>query len=110
MRVLCLGFALPLLYIASSALACDLKASTPPSDAACAREWMDENLRVDDLLTVGTHNSYKLAIPDDEFAALKVRRPRAGITLDYSHRPLNQELDDGARQLEIDFYYDPEGG
>jgi hypothetical protein len=94
----------------SKASACDLKLQSAPPDPTCAREWMDENLRINDLMSVGTHNSYKQAIPDAEFAALKARRPNAGITLDYSHRPLNEELDDGARQLELDFYYDPEGG
>jgi hypothetical protein len=103
-------FALVLSFCICDAWACDLKPRNAPTDARCAREWMNENLRVNDLLSVGTHNSYKMAIPDDEMAALKVRRPRAGVTLDYSHRPLNEELDDGARQLELDIYYDPEGG
>jgi hypothetical protein len=96
-------------FIGADAIACDLKAPSAPTDPACARAWMDQNLHVNDLLSVGTHNSYKLAIPEDEFAALRARRPNAGISLDYSHRPLNEELDDGARQLEIDFYYDPDG-
>jgi hypothetical protein len=30
---------------------------------ACARVWMDRSLRMNDLTAVGTHNSYKLAIP-----------------------------------------------
>lgn len=88
---------------------CDLKAAQAPDDANCARAWMDENLRVNDLLSVGTHNSYKSAIPDAEMAQLRARSTRAGTLLDYSHRPLSEELDDGARQLELDVYYDPQG-
>jgi hypothetical protein len=110
MHISTLSFAALASVSLSNAFACDLKSQSVPSDAKCAREWMDENLHVNDLMSVGTHNSYKQAIPDAEMAALKVRRPRAGVTLDYSHRPLNEELDDGARQLELDFYYDPEGG
>src|ERR1044072_2647495 len=84
--------------------ACDLKARQAPDDASCARAWMDENLRVNDLLSVGTHNSYKAAIPEAQMAQLRARSTRAATVLDYSHRPLTEELDDGARQLELDVY------
>jgi hypothetical protein len=90
--------------------ACDLQASQPPGDATCARAWMDENLHVNDLLSVGTHNSYKSAIPEAEMTQLRARSTRAATVLDYSHRTLTEELDDGARQLELDVYYDPQGG
>jgi hypothetical protein len=30
--------------------------------------------------------------------------------LDYAHRALTEDLDDGARQIELDVYYDPQGG
>ncbi len=89
---------------------CDLTAARAPQDDTCARAWMDENLHVNDLLSVGTHNSYKAAIPDAELAQLRARSARGAIVLDYSHRPLNESLDDGARQLELDVYYDPQGG
>jgi hypothetical protein len=89
---------------------CDLKAAAAPSDAACERAWMDENLHVNDLLSVGTHNSYKAAIPEAEMTQLRARSTKAATVLDYAHRPLTDELDDGARQLELDVYYDPEGG
>src|SRR5215204_1697963 len=89
---------------------CDLAAAQAPRDERCARAWMDENLHVNDLLSVGTHNSYKAAIPDAEMAQLRARSTRAAVVLDYSHRSLTEELDDGARQLELDVYYDPQGG
>lgn len=89
---------------------CDLTAAQAPRDDTCARAWMDENLHVNDLLSVGTHNSYKAAIPDTELAQLRARSARGAIVLDYSHPPLAEELDGGARQLELDVYYDPQGG
>jgi hypothetical protein len=95
---------------AHAATDCDLKASHAPDDPSCARAWMDEHLHVNDLLSVGTHNSYKAAIPDAEMAQLRARSTRAATVLDNSHRSLNEELDDGARQLELDVYYDPQGG
>jgi hypothetical protein len=90
--------------------ACDLKAAAAPGDAGCTQAWMDENLHVNDLLSVGTHNSYKAAIPEAEMTQLRARSTKAGTVLDYAHPPLTDELDDGARQLELDVYYDPQGG
>jgi hypothetical protein len=89
---------------------CDLTAAQAPSDERCARAWMDENLHVNDLLSIGTHNSYKAAIPDAELVQLRARSSRAGTVLDYSHPPLTEQFDAGARQLELDVYYDPHGG
>jgi hypothetical protein len=104
-------FAAGLLLLISQARAdCDVTTWQAPRDEQCAREWMDENLHVNDLLSIGTHNSYKMAIPDAEMAQLRARSSRGAIVLDYSHKPLAEELDAGARQLELDVYYDPQGG
>ncbi len=76
---------------------------------ACAVVWMDRSLRMNDLSAVGTHNSYKLTIPQAELQAMTAVNP-AAAGLDYSHRPLAEQLDAGARQIEIDVLNDPEGG
>lgn len=76
---------------------------------ACARSWMDATLRMNDLVAVGTHNSYKLAIPADELEAL-VAADGGALALDYAHRSLAEQLDAGARQIEIDVLNDPQGG
>jgi hypothetical protein len=89
---------------------CDLAAAQAPRDDKCARAWMDENLRATDLLSIGTHNSYKGAIPDTEMTQLRSHSTRAATVLDYSHPDLAKQLDAGARQLELDVYYDPQGG
>jgi len=62
------------------------------------------------IQVIGTHNSYKMAIAPAEMANLRKLNPKAADTLDYSHKRLTEQLDDGARQLEIDFVYDPDGG
>lgn len=87
--------------------------SAPDARAAgpgCARAWMDRNLKLNDILAVGTHNSYKTSIPPDVMDALRVASPDDVEGLDYGHRPLIEQLDAGARQIEIDVYYDPAGG
>lgn len=67
-------------------------------------------LKLNQLQVVGTHNSYKMAIPDVEMALIAKMSPTAAITLDYSHEPLDVQLDKGARQLELDPSDDPDGG
>jgi hypothetical protein len=93
---------------------CDLKAASASAAEtaapSCGAKWIDANVRIDQLQSVGTHNSYKIKIPDNELAIIKERNANAGVTLDYSHEPLNVQLDKGARQLEIDPSDDPQGG
>jgi membrane-associated phospholipid phosphatase len=99
------------LALATSASACDLAA--PDAKAAgpgCASPWMDAHLKLNDLMTVGTHNSYKAAIPPAEMAVIAQTAPKAAKGLDYSHLPLPEQLDAGARQLELDVVYDPDSG
>ncbi|MEZ0496421.1 phosphatidylinositol-specific phospholipase C1-like protein [Sphingomonas sp. IW22] len=70
----------------------------------------DAPLRLNDIATVGTHNSYKLPMPQATMARLRRSDPAMADALDYGHRPLVEQLDAGARQLEIDVNYDPAGG
>ena len=67
-------------------------------------------LRVNDISMVGTHNSYKQQMPAEVMEALRSRDPDAAESLDYAHRTLTEQLDHGARQLEIDVNVDPKGG
>jgi len=76
----------------------------------CAQHWMDQNLRVNDLLTVGTHNSYKRAIPPADYRIIAAANPKAAQELDYAHKDLTAQLNAGAREIEIDVVYDPQGG
>lgn len=102
------GFTVALLF---AALACDPTAADVGAAGgdACAPAWMDRSLRMNDVAAVGTHNSYKQAIPEAELAVMIAANPGA-VGLDYAHRPLTDQLDAGARQLEIDVLNDPEGG
>jgi len=71
---------------------------------------MDTNLRLNDILTVGTHNSYKQATPEKIMKLVRMGSSKDAQGLDYAHAPLKQQLDDGARALELDVVYDPKGG
>ncbi|MBB3693249.1 phosphatidylinositol-specific phospholipase C1-like protein [Sphingomonas sp. BK580] len=84
------------------ALAAVLSAPAAARDAA--------PLRLNDLQVIGTHNSYKRAMPAATMARLRAADPKLADALDYAHRDLGEQLDKGARQLEIDVNYDPQGG
>jgi hypothetical protein len=87
--------------------ACDLE--RPSGKPGCTRAAVDA-LPMNAMQVLGTHNSYKMAIAPPEMAKLRALNPKAAESLDYSHKALTAQLDDGARQLELDFVYDPEGG
>lgn len=65
---------------------------------------------INHIQTVGSHNSYKRAIPELELATIREASPEWAMALDYAHIPLTEQLDLGMRQVELDVYYDPEGG
>jgi hypothetical protein len=67
-------------------------------------------LRMNDIQAVGTHNSYKQAMSDDVRTRIAAKSEKLAQALDYAHRPLAEQLDHGARQLELDVNYDPRGG
>jgi len=87
--------------------ACDLE--HPSGKDGCTRAAVDR-LKMNQLQTMGSHNSYKMAIAPPEMANIRARNPKGADTLDYSHEKLTDQLNDGARQLELDFVYDPKGG
>ncbi len=65
-------------------------------------------LALNDLQLVGSHNSYKLAMAADRFAALKAARPEAARSLEYQHLSLPEQLQLGLRKFELDVFFDPE--
>lgn len=107
------AFALAALASASGAHAATCRLDAANAAAAgpgCARQWMDRNLRVNDLLTVGTHNSYKHAIPEADYRIIAAHDAMLAKRIDYAHKSLTAQLDAGAREIEIDVVYDPQGG
>ena len=89
----------------SEALTCDGPIQV---EGPCAIETTD--LSMIDLQAVGSHNSYKIAIPENELAMIAMTSEEWAKALDYGHVPLAEQLDLGMRQLEIDVARDPEGG
>jgi hypothetical protein len=70
-----------------------------------------EGVRINELQVVGSHNSYHLAPEGGIADGLEGLAPEFWETIDYTHLPLTEQLEDyGIRQFEIDVFADPEGG
>lgn len=91
--------------------ACNLKADNAAhSGPSCGHRWMDANLAMNDILTVGVHNSYHVRADPKVLALIRAAAPTRWQSLDYDHEPLIDQLNDGARALELDLVYDPQRG
>lgn len=75
---------------------------------ACAGCTKDNELRMNQIQVIGSHNSYKQSIEPPLLRMLIGKNPEA-IGLDYHHLPLNEQLELGIRGLEIDVSHDPAG-
>ena len=74
-----LAAAMAVALFASAASACDLHApDAGKAGKGCAQAWMDRNLHLNDLMTVGTHNSWAFTVrtPDKIMALIRARRAR----------------------------------
>jgi hypothetical protein len=85
--------------------------------AACAGgdddppEPVAEPVRLNEIQILGTHNSYRGAMTPALLDLVTQFDEEAGLGLDYSHPPITEQLEEqGARQLELDVWADPEGG
>jgi len=69
-----------------------------------------DDLPINRVQVIGSHNSYKQAMDTALFSMLKERKPEVARSLEYSHIALSAQLDLGLRNLEIDAYADTKGG
>lgn len=69
-----------------------------------------QNLRLNQTQVIGSHNSYKSAMPAPILDYLLKINPAAAKSLEYEHLPLSEQLDLGLRNLELDVFHDPTGG
>lgn len=74
------------------------------------REAPSSQVRLNEIQVLGSHNSYKAAIDTSLMRILAGQSEAQARALDYAHPSLREQLDHGLRSLELDVYYDPEGG
>ncbi len=68
-----------------------------------------DNTPINKIQIIGSHNSYKKAIDPGLFKLMLAKDPKS-YRIDYEHIPLEDQLDMGLRNLEIDIYADSKGG
>jgi hypothetical protein len=62
-------------------------------------------LYINQIQFVGSHNSYKQAMPESFVKQLLQLNPKVLASLQYEHGPLGEQLDLGMRKLELDVFY-----
>lgn len=70
----------------------------------------DDPVRINQIQVIGTHNSYHAGLAPGEAKLLGQKNPKLYGALEYRHRPLDEQLSSGVRQIELDIYADSEGG
>lgn len=74
------------------------------------RSYADACVRLHQIQTIGTHNSYHVMPRPALFQALLAYDPMF-LAWEYTHRPIPEQLGLlGIRQFELDVFADPEGG
>jgi len=66
--------------------------------------------RLNQIQTIGTHNSYHIAPEPALMAMIRLAGRGLADSIDYTHPHLTQQFEMGIRQIELDVYADPEGG
>ena len=62
-------------------------------------------MHINHIQFVGSHNSYKQAMPDGFVKQLMKVNPKVAEGLEYEHAPLAEQLDLGIRKIELDVFY-----
>ena len=70
----------------------------------------DNAVRMNQVQVIGSHNSYHAGIAVSESKLVNEKNPTLYQGLEYRHRPLDQQLNSGIRQIELDIYADSAGG
>ncbi|MCJ8208595.1 phosphatidylinositol-specific phospholipase C1-like protein [Mucilaginibacter sp. RS28] len=78
--------------------------------AAWLKTDSTDNLPINKIQVIGSHNSYKKAIDPALFKVFQQMDPKSANALDYEHIPIIDQLNMGLQNLEIDIYSDEKGG
>ena len=70
----------------------------------------DAQVRINQIQVIGSHNSYHAGLLPGVRAYLAKVKPDSLRGLDYAHPPLDEQFDDGIRQIELDVFADSKGG
>lgn len=69
-----------------------------------------DNVKINRIQVIGSHNSYKKAIDPTLFKMFQKRDSVSASKIDYEHISIAEQLDMGLLNLEVDVYADAKGG
>ncbi len=78
--------------------------------ATAQQAAQDKIVHVNQIQVIGSHNSYHAGFAPSERKYLEMKSPKTLRSLDYHHAPLDDQLNSGIRQVEIDIFNDTKGG
>jgi hypothetical protein len=82
-----------------------------PTAVAPTTTEAPEVLAINHVQVIGSHNSFHLKPQPAAFEAITAVSPELAESIEYSHRPLTEQLQQfGIRQFELDVFADPDGG
>ena len=76
----------------------------------CAAQSANDAVKINQIQLIGTHNSYHAGLAPSEAKLMMEKNLKLYQALEYRHRPLDDQLSAGVRQIELDIYADSEGG
>jgi len=86
-------------------------ATTKPVVTTTTGPVLDDSLKLNQIQTIGTHNSFHVAATGREHQLLVDLNPAQAAQRTYSHRPLAAQLGaEKVRQIELDVFLDSKGG
>jgi hypothetical protein len=77
---------------------------------SCALAQGNDDVRLNQIQIIGTHNSYHSGFAPSATKLWQQKNPKAYAGLDYRHPALTAQLDAGVRQIELDIFADTKGG
>src|ERR1700727_3372098 len=88
-----------MLLIRSIGLSLGALLSAPPCVAAAPDAGT--SVKINQIQVIGTHNSYHGGMASSEDKLLQQKNPKLYEALEYRHRPLDEQLPSGGRQIEL---------
>lgn len=79
-------------------------------DSKCSTDWMDANLRLNQLQMIGIGASYKQRPESGVLAIIRMGGREDAEALDFGQPSLSAQLDADVRALSFDVVHDPKGG
>jgi Phosphoinositide phospholipase C, Ca2+-dependent len=77
---------------------------------AWGQEQANDRVKINQIQVIGSHNSYHAGLAPSQAKLMMEKNPKIAPALEYRHQPLDQQLNAGIRQIELDIFADSQGG